>query len=167
MIDDDEQAVGDCYGGLQFAQTPGQPMILSREIVLLHAADVPDRLDQHCSQTDIALGSLAREPLAPTLFVAWTHARPGRQMLGGGKPTHLHPNFRQNSRRSNRLNTWDTQQQLHRLRKWAQSLLNLLLQVLKAVFQKADMGEDLPQQHTVLRFDLSVQCLLQLGQFVW
>jgi hypothetical protein len=56
--------------------------------------------------------------------------------------------------------------QLHRLLKRAESLLDLQLQMLDTVFQVAHVRKDLSKQHLVMRVNLPVQSLLELGQFV-
>jgi len=64
------------------------------------------------------------------------------------------------------LHPRNTQQQLHRLLKRAEPLLDLPLQLLDTVFQVANVRKDLAKQHLVLRLDLPAQRLLELGQFV-
>jgi hypothetical protein len=87
------------------------------------------------------------------------------QVLGRRKARHLTADFRQNRRSSNRLDARDAQEQLHRLHKGAQPLIDLQLQVVDAVFQEAHMGKDAPEQHPVMGLNLSIERLLQLGQF--
>jgi len=55
--------------------------------------------------------------------------------------------------------------QLHCLRKGAQPLIDLQLQVLDTLFQEAHMGKDLLEQHPVMGLNLAIERLLQLGQF--
>lgn len=98
------------------------------------------------------------------LFPGQTPAK-ARQVLGGGEAVHLTADFRQDRRCRNRLNARDTQEQLHRLRKGAQPLIDLQLQVLDTVFQEAHMGKDLLEQHPVMGLNLAIERLLQLGQF--
>ena len=98
------------------------------------------------------------------LFPGQTPAK-ARQVLGGRKTGHLTADFRQYRRSRNRLNARDARAQLHRLRKGAQPLIDLQLQVVDAVFQEAHMGKDPLEQHPVMSLNLAIERLLQLGKF--
>jgi hypothetical protein len=55
--------------------------------------------------------------------------------------------------------------QLHCLRKGAQPLIDLQLQMVDAVFQEAHMGKDAPEQHPVIGRLRPIERLLQLRKF--
>lgn len=62
-------------------------------------------------------------------------------MFGCRKPRHLTANLSENRGGRHLLNAWDTQEQLQSLLKRSKSLVNILLQMLNALLQKGNVGE--------------------------
>src|SRR6185437_7357393 len=100
MVDDHDEAMGYRPDGFLLASSAGDPMIVRVQVRAARTGNADRNLSQNRSQPHISLGRRSAEPFASTLPIAWTDARPGGQMLGGGEARHIGPDLRHQNRRS-------------------------------------------------------------------
>src|SRR5215470_11840031 len=67
----------------------GNPSVLGREIRVFRFGGDMGNFDEYLPQPAIPFARLPAQALAPTLVVPRTHPRPGGEMLGAGKTTHI------------------------------------------------------------------------------
>src|SRR5581483_3883275 len=125
MIDDYQDAVRHCDNGFLLATPMRDPMVLGGEIVIFGMRDRPGGFGQGSFEVEIAWRRGSTEPLAPTLLIAGAYSRPGREMLGRGKPRQIDPNLGQDRGCGRLLDADDALGELHGFFKRAQMLLNL------------------------------------------
>ena len=103
-------------------------------------------LQQGGSQGLIALAYAPRKPLARTLAIAWSYARPSRGVVGSGKGAHIRAQLRDDDFGDGLAHAGDGVQMPNRLLKREASSLNLLVERLDAffqgIYQRQQMGKD-------------------------
>src|SRR5581483_5724742 len=134
-------------------------------IVIFGMRDRPGGFGQGNFEVEIAWRRGSTEPLAPTLLIAGAYSRPGREMLGRGKPRQIDPNLGQDRGCGRLLDADDALDELHGFFKRAQMLLNLLLNPFDRGFEESDMSQDLVQQEAMMGLDSSLQGQAQIRQF--
>jgi hypothetical protein len=167
MRHDDEQAVSDRQSRFAFASSPGQAMRLA--------------LRAQCSSYDCYCNHLQAGRSAHEQCPWWSCLRdaclragvlPGptpaheARWLAEGKRLLSTPLSERRAAAASCLHAGNAQEQLLRLLKWAEPVLELQLEMLNTVFQRAHVSKALPKQHVVLRLALAVQRLLELAKFV-
>src|SRR5262249_34912935 len=81
----------DCRPFLAFPT--GKPTKFGAEIRPFRVTRCMGTFDEGRPEPFVALASPTTLALASTLIVPWADLGPGAQMLGGGKPRHIDPNF--------------------------------------------------------------------------
>src|SRR6202022_4408907 len=93
VVDDDQDGVAESDGGLLLAAAGGEPTVLRSQVGASASTERMGGFDQSCPQPDVAFASPATLALAGALLVARAHPRPGRQVGGTWKATHVGPDL--------------------------------------------------------------------------
>ncbi len=94
VIDNHNNAVGNCNNSFLFASTTGQSMVLSLQIGILGVGCSVRGSDKGMFQPEISVACLAAFSLPSTLVVSRAQCRPGRQTRVAAKsaqPAQYHP----------------------------------------------------------------------------
>ncbi len=127
--------------------------------------NAPDDLGQQRTQVRIALGGFPVLAFASTRVIARADANPGSKVFSAWKPTQIDPHLRDNAHRRHRLHAWMRHQELHHRLIGLHLRFDLLKNLLHGGLQELQLGEDLLQQHPVMRLDPPFQGFLHLRQF--
>src|SRR6266516_2463967 len=119
---------------------------------------------QSRAQPHVTFASLAALALAGTLVVAWTDAHPGRQVRRTWKTSNVRADFGQEDLDGALADARDRVQPLNLVLKRAQSLSDLLTQLLDQFVQAVEMGELVRDEKPLVGSDAPRQRTLELRQ---
>ncbi|HEY1351551.1 MAG TPA: hypothetical protein VGF67_18180 [Ktedonobacteraceae bacterium] len=91
--DDHEDAVSHRHRCFLCASSGRNPTILGGKRGVVAVRSSVSRLNEHLTGRRVAFARLAGKAFACTFLMAWADTNPGREVCGGGKWPHIHPDL--------------------------------------------------------------------------
>src|SRR5215471_18321591 len=141
-----QNTVRDHHGCPLLAFPTGKPAKFGPEICLFGVARRMGTFDEECPEPLVAFAGPPTLALASTLIVPRAELGPGAEMLRGGKPGHLDPNFCDEILGCPLTDAGNRVQEGDDLRKRTAQRLNLGFTLRNTLFEELDVRQDVREQ---------------------